>query len=91
MLCGLYGSLYRKIRRLPQGPVKIIFVSILLFVIVRGFAVADPFDLLLPLWAIVLITMLVDCADTVGQDMATVLLPARSDASISVLHASALR
>ena len=91
MLCGLYGSLYRKIRRLPQGPVKIIFVSILLFVIVRGFAVADPFDLLLPLWAIVLITMLVDCADTVGQDMATVLLPARSDASISVLHAPALR
>ena len=63
----------------------------MLFVIVRGFAVADPFDLLLPLWAIVLITMLVDCADTVGQDMATVLLPARSDASISVLHASALR
>lgn len=91
MLCGLYGSLYRKICRLPQGPVKIIFVSILLFVIVRGFAVADPFDLLLPLWAIVLITMLVDCADTVGQDMATVLLPARSDASISVLHAPALR
>jgi hypothetical protein len=91
MLCGLYGSLYRKIRRLPQGPLKVIFVSILLFVVVRGFAVAEPFDLLLPLWAIVLITMLVDCADTVGQEMVTVLLPARSDASTSVKHVPALR
>ena len=91
MLCGLYGSLYRKIRRLPQGPLKVIFVSILLFVVVRGFAVAEPFDLLLPLWAIVLITMLVDYADTVGQEMVTVLLPARSDASTSVKHVPALR
>jgi exopolysaccharide production protein ExoQ len=91
MLCGLYGSLYGKIRRLPQGPLKVIFVSMLLYVVVRGFTVADPFDLLLPLWAVVLITMLVDCADTVGHEMATVLLPSRSDGSTLVQHVPALR
>ena len=91
MLCGLYGSLYRKIRRLPQGPLKVIFVGMLLYVVVRGFTVADPFDLLLPLWAVVLITMLVDCADTVGHEMATVLLPSRSDGSTLVQHVPALR
>jgi len=84
MLCGLYGSLYRKIRRLPQGPLRIVFVSIVLFVVVRGFAEAEPFDLLLPLWAIVLITMLVDCADTMGQEMTVVSLSARSHAYTSV-------
>ena len=60
MLCGLYGSLYLKIRRLPRGPLKIILVSILLFIVVRGIAEAEPFDLLLPLWAIVLICTLVN-------------------------------
>jgi exopolysaccharide production protein ExoQ len=91
MLCGLYGSLYRKVRRLLQGPLKVIFVSMLLYVFVRGITVADPFDLLLPLWAVVLITMLVDCADTVGEEMATVLLSSRPDGSTLVQHVPALQ
>jgi exopolysaccharide production protein ExoQ len=82
MLCGLYGSLCRKIRRLSKGPLKIIFVSILLFVIVRGFAEAEPFDLLLPLWAIVLITTLVHGAYAVEQEVNAVSLSVRSDASM---------
>ena len=48
MLAGLYGSVYRRIRKLPRGPVRVVFLSILLFVVVRGFAEAEPFDLLLP-------------------------------------------
>jgi exopolysaccharide production protein ExoQ len=84
MLAGLYGSLYRKIRRLSQDSFKIIFASIVLFVIVRGFAEAEPFDLLLPLWAIVMLTMLVDCADTMSQEMTPVSLSARSAPSIPV-------
>ena len=59
MLCGLYGSLFRNIRRLPRGPIKTIFISILLFIFVRGFAEAEPFDLLLPLWAMTLIGSIV--------------------------------
>jgi exopolysaccharide production protein ExoQ len=55
MLIGLYGSLYWKIRRLSHQPTKLIFLTILLFVVIRGMAEAEPFDLLLPLWAITLI------------------------------------
>jgi exopolysaccharide production protein ExoQ len=84
MLCGLYGSLYRRIRRLPQGPSKIIFVSILFFVVVRGFAEAEPFDLLLPLWMVVLIAVQADCAETTGEEMAVVALPVQSHVPIAV-------
>jgi exopolysaccharide production protein ExoQ len=84
MLCGLYGSLYQRIRRLPQGTPKIVFVSILLFVAVRGFAEAEPFDLLLPLWTIVLIAMHVDYAETIGQKVAFVALPVQSHVPIAV-------
>jgi O-antigen ligase len=54
MLIGLYGSFYLKIRRLPQGAMKLVLYTILLFILIRGLAEAEPFDLLLPLWAIVL-------------------------------------
>lgn len=60
MLVGLYGSLYQKLRRLQRGPIRLLFLSILLFIVVRGLAEADSFDLLLPLWSIVLISALVD-------------------------------
>jgi O-antigen ligase len=72
MLCGLYGSLYWKIRRLPGGSLKVILASILFFVVVRGMAEAEPFDLLLPLWAIVLICTLVDWEETLGETTAVV-------------------
>ena len=63
MLCGLYGSFYRKIRRLGRGPVRVALTSLLLFVLVRGLAEAEPFDLLLPLWAIVLFSVLIECME----------------------------
>lgn len=62
LLCGLYGSLFRQIRRLPRESLRIALLSLLLFIVVRGFAEAEPFDLLLPLWAITLIGSIV--ADT---------------------------
>ena len=60
LLAGLYGSLYRQFRKLARGPLKIFFLSLLLFIVIRGIAEAEPFDLLLPLWAIVLISLLAD-------------------------------
>ena len=62
MLIGLYGSLYRRIVKLSQGPSKAILVGIMLYVIVRGFAEAEPFDLLLPLWMITLVACSIDPA-----------------------------
>jgi len=67
LLIGLYGSLYRQIRRLPRGSVRVVFLSLFLFVVVRGLAEAEPFDLLLPLWSIVLISMLLEHAVTVSD------------------------
>jgi O-antigen ligase len=90
MLCGVYGSLYRRIRRLPRGPLKLIFTSMILFIVVRGFAEAEPFDLLLPLWTIVLIAMLVDCADPIGQEMVTMAFPAQSHAQSPAKPVSAV-
>ena len=73
LLIGIYGSLYRQIRRLPRGPLRIVFLSLLLFVVVRGLAEAEAFDLLLPLWSIVLISLLVErtsmAADPTGAHL----------------------
>jgi len=63
MLVGLYGSLYRSMRRLPRGPLPILLTSLILFVAVRGLAEAEPFDLLLPLWMIVLLALAIEDAD----------------------------
>jgi len=54
-LGGIYGSLFRQIRKLAKGPARLVFLAMVVFVVVRGLAVADAFDLLLPLWTIVLI------------------------------------
>ena len=80
MLIGLYGSLYRQIRGLPRSPLKLIFLGILLFVVIRGLAEAEPFDLLLPVWAIVMISLLVEHARARGDDAIAALSARRTDA-----------
>lgn len=75
MLAGLYGSLYRQIRKLSQHSLKIVFSSILLFVFVRGMAEAEPFDLLLPLWLIVIISLLVEHAHGIDKTAAVAVVP----------------
>jgi exopolysaccharide production protein ExoQ len=59
LLCGLYGSFYGKIRKLSNSSYRMIFSGLLIFVIIRGLAEAEPFDLLFPLWAIVLVSSLI--------------------------------
>jgi hypothetical protein len=44
-----------------------IFLSILYFVVIRGLAEAEPFDLLLPLWLIVILSLLAEDASP-GQN-----------------------
>ena len=72
ILCSVYGSLYRRIRRLAQGSLKVILASMVLYVVVRGIAEAEPFDLLFPLWAVVLIGIVVECVNPIGQGIAVV-------------------
>jgi O-antigen ligase len=59
MLVAIYGSVWRHLRRLSDSSLKIFFLGMLLFVIVRGFADTEPFDLSLPLWFIVMIGALI--------------------------------
>jgi O-antigen ligase len=54
MLIGLYRSFYRQVRKLPVSPLKSLMFSLLLFVLVRGLADTETFDLSLPLWAIMM-------------------------------------
>jgi exopolysaccharide production protein ExoQ len=59
MLVALYGSVWRHLRRLSDPSLKVLFLGMLLFVIVRGFADTEPFDLSLPLWFIAIIGALI--------------------------------
>ena len=58
MFIGIYGSLWMQLRRLVVGPRKAFFLAFLLFILVRGLADTEAFDLSLPLWSIVLISLL---------------------------------
>ncbi|MGB7191258.1 MAG: O-antigen ligase family protein [Acidobacteriaceae bacterium] len=60
MLAGVYGGLIRQIRRRAARPGRGLFLAILLYVLVRGLAEAEPFDLLLPLWMAVLFSLLIE-------------------------------
>jgi O-antigen ligase len=53
MLVGLYGSVVREIRMAPSGRMKTLFIGLMVFIIVRGFADTEVFDLSLPIWLIV--------------------------------------
>jgi hypothetical protein len=67
LLAGLYGSLFRQVRKLPNSPVRVLFLSLLLFIVIRGLAEADSFDLLLPLWSSVFISFLAEHERNAGD------------------------
>jgi len=85
LLVGLYGSLYRQIRRLNPGPLKIFLTSFLIFVLVRGLADTEPFDLSLPLWAIVMFSLLIQNELVTKTPLA---VAAEEPASFEVVHGS---
>ena len=62
LFAGIYWSVFRQIHRLSRGPRKIFFLAFLIFVLVRGIADTERFDLSLPLWAIVMISLLIEQA-----------------------------
>jgi hypothetical protein len=68
MLLGLYASLCRRIRNLPIGRPRTVLIGLMLFIVIRGLAEAEPFDLLLPLWMITLISVIVEPARMLTPD-----------------------
>jgi exopolysaccharide production protein ExoQ len=69
MLIGLYASFLRRIRKMPHSAIRTLFLSLLLFAVIRGIADTESFDLSLPLWAIALIVALVDRQDAAALEM----------------------
>jgi exopolysaccharide production protein ExoQ len=67
LLAGIYGSLHRKIHTLA-GPARSPLAAFLVYVLVRGFAEAEPFDLLLPLWLITALALLIHAEPVPAQD-----------------------
>ena len=72
MVLGLYGSLFRQLRKLQQSPTKILLLCFMVFIVVRGLAESDAFDLLLPLWCIAVIAVLAQFEDNLTQRNAAV-------------------
>ena len=70
MLIGLYGSFYRQIRRFPSAPLKTLSLSLIVFVLVRGFADTEVFDLSLPLWLITMVSLCLYRAQTTREVVA---------------------
>jgi hypothetical protein len=60
LFTGIYWSVYRHIHRLARGPRKTFFLAFLMFILVRGIADTERLDLSLPLWAIVMISLLIE-------------------------------
>ncbi len=58
MLAAIYGSLWGRFRRVEDRSERTALIALLLFVLIRGFAEAEPFDLLLPLWMITAVIFL---------------------------------
>ncbi len=60
MMAGLYGSFFLQARRLTSGPLKIFYFSLLLFILLRGLTDTETFDFSLPLWAIVMLSLMME-------------------------------
>jgi len=59
LLIALYGSLFCQVKKMPKSPLRALLLGLLVFVVVRGFADTEAFDLSLPLWAIAMFSTLV--------------------------------
>lgn len=60
MLVAIYTSVYRNLRTLKDASLKVLFLGMLLFVLIRGLADTEAFDLSLPMWTIVMIGFLIE-------------------------------
>jgi exopolysaccharide production protein ExoQ len=73
LFIAIYSSLYWHIRRLAAGRFRTFCFAFLIFVLVRGFADTERFDLSLPLWAIVILSLLIEQARAKQEEAATLM------------------
>lgn len=73
LFVGIYSSLLVQIRRIAVRSQRTFFLALLLFVVVRGTADTDRFDLSLPLWAVVMVSLLAEHARARAPQMSDIL------------------
>jgi exopolysaccharide production protein ExoQ len=80
LLIGTYGSLYRYARRVAAPRLRPLLTSLLIFVMVRGLADTENFDLSLPLWLVTLLALTMaepaEAAETVSVELVSFFVPA---------------
>ena len=67
LLAAVYGSVYIEIRRMISGPARTLLLALFLFILIRGLADTEVFDLSLPLWAIGLIGAVIATGERESQ------------------------
>jgi O-antigen ligase len=67
LLVGLYWSFYRQARRLRHPAHRAVFVSLILFIVIRGLADTERFDLSFPLWSVALLSLMFAAIERNGQ------------------------
>jgi hypothetical protein len=77
MFIGIYGSIYMHIRRIASGPLKTFLFAFLLFILVRGTGDTERFDFSLPMWAIVMVSLLIENAWATQEDAPGILRAVR--------------
>jgi oligosaccharide repeat unit polymerase len=65
LLIGVYASIFREIRRAAPASIRTLLQALFLFIVIRGFADTEVFDLSLPLWGVALVGSLL--ADDAAQ------------------------
>jgi exopolysaccharide production protein ExoQ len=60
MMIGIYTSFYRQLRKLPFKADRAYYLAILVFVLIRGLTDTEACDISLPLWAIIMFTLLIE-------------------------------
>jgi exopolysaccharide production protein ExoQ len=79
---GLYVSFFRQVRKIDAHQTRAAFTALLIFILIRGLADTENFDLSLPLWlvALISITLRSSTAPT-AQHATAALIERRTDAA----------
>lgn len=90
MMVGLYGSFYLQIRRFVTGSLRTFYLTLLLFVLIRGIADTEVCDFSLPLWAIIMFSLLLERGHTMDGHPVTTLSYRAAEICQGITSSSAL-
>jgi exopolysaccharide production protein ExoQ len=79
---GLYVSFFRQVRKIDAHQTRAAFTALLIFILIRGLADTENFDLSLPLWLVALISItLRSITAPTAQHATAALIERRTDAA----------